>query len=151
MSDKTNIGAYLDSNSAFGINMKPYSSKEGHELWIDSNSDIAGNLKTKAEMSRLTTKEGIERRMYKVALPIAGTTTELVNGVLVNTPAAKYTIPAYVVVAVPPQATDADVADALKLLVTSILADTGAVGATDDYVSATNMVRDFLIHGFQPD
>lgn len=151
MSDKINLGAYLDSNAAFGINMKPYSSKEGSESWIDSNSDIPGVLKTRAEMSRLVTKEKIERRMYKVALPIAGTTTELVNGVLVNIPTAAYTIPAYIVVAVPPQATDADVADAVKMLVTTLVADTGAVGTTDDYVNGTNQARDFLIHGFLPD
>jgi len=148
MAAKANIVAYVDS-TATAKTLKPYTSKDGVEQWIDSNSTIPGVLKATAEMSRQTTKDGIERRMCKVALPIAGTTTSLVNGTLVNTPTAAYTIPAYIVLPVPRQATDADVADALKLLINTIMGDEAA-GTIAAFSSATNQARDFLIHGFLP-
>lgn len=148
MSAKANIVVYLD-DATTQKTLKPYSSQDGSERWIDSDSALPGVLKVKAEMGRQLTKEKIERRMFKVEFPIAGTTTTLVNGVLVNTPTAAYTIPAYIVMAVPPQASDSDCADAFKLLMHALLG-AEAAGTANLYETSVVQAQDFMIHGFLP-
>jgi hypothetical protein len=61
-----------------------------------------------------------------------------------------YSCDPYIVVPVSPLASDTDVANSLRLLVSILLGD-AAAGTANAYRDAADPAREFLVHGFMPD
>lgn len=155
MADKANITGYLD-DATTQKTFKPYESlntqKQREETWRESSNTLASVLRGKVTYAAQELKDGTVRRMVKVSLPSAETPASFGADPNGYTPDAKvnYTLEPYVVIPVPPLATDTDVANALRMLV-NVLLDDAAAGTANAYRDATGAGREFLVHGFMPD
>jgi len=149
MADKANIVSYMD-NATTSVTLKPYSSSKDEEKWIDSASDIEQRFKKVCQFSRQFAKDGTERRLIKVSNPVTKLINSISSGVIDTNATLNFDITPYIVVPVPPGATDADIASALKMLINTVMGDATA-GTANAFLNAADQGRDFLIHGFLPD
>jgi hypothetical protein len=154
MSDKTNIVAYLD-DATTSITYKPAGSentpKAKSEFWRQNNNNVPLSLMGVITMSMQTLKDGTQRRMLKVTRPAAEVVATGGDAFgYVADPAVNYSCDPYIVVPVSPLASDTDVANSLRLLVSILLGD-AAAGTANAYRDAADPAREFLVHGFMPD
>lgn len=155
MADKANIVGYKD-DATTSVTFKPSTSVSREnmreEQWKESSNTIASVLRASVTYGSQVLKDGTERRMIKISLPTAEATSVTMGDPGGYIPDAKvnYTLAPYVVIPVPPLATDTDVANALRMLV-NVLLDDQTAGTANAYRDATGAGREFLVHGFMPD
>lgn len=153
MADKANIVVYKDDATTM-MTLKPSNSVSNganrEEIWKESSNTVPSVLRSVITYGSQVLKDGTERRMIKVTIPTAESFAGADPNGYMPDAKANYILAPYIVIPVPPLASDTDVANALKLLINSIIDDQTA-GTANAFRDATGQGREFLVHGFMPD
>lgn len=144
MADMANIVVYDDSTTPVQYTFIPKESTPD-PVWIESSSTKSQIAKAKQTMSRVVQKNGLTRRLHKLELPIMEQASggDLTGNVA--PPKVAHTVVLQISGFIHERATDAEVANATKMLVNSFLGDTAA-GTGDAYKNATGQAQAFMIH-----
>lgn len=144
MADMANIVVYDDSTTPVQYTFIPQASVPD-PVWIESSSVKSGNAKAKLYMTRVVQKNGLTRRLLKLELPIMEQASggDLTGNVA--PPKVAHTVTLQISGFIHERATDAEVANATKMLINAFMADTAA-GTGDAYKNATGQARAFMIH-----
>lgn len=149
MADMADFVVYNDATTPVAATFTPLESTPD-SVWIEKSTTKSQLAKGRVSVSKQVQKNGIERRVLKLELPIMEVPTGADLAGNTASPKVAYVVPAQISVFVPQRATDADVANSIKMLVNVLMGDATA-GTGDAYKNATNMARTFAIGGIKPD
>lgn len=148
MADMANIVVYDDSTTPVQYTFVPHSSSPD-PIWVEVSATKSGNAKAKQTMSRVVQKNGLTRRLHKLELPIMEQASggDLTGNVA--PPKVAHTVTLQLSGFIHERATNAEVANAAKMLINSFLGDTTA-GTGDAYKNAANQARTFMVQDIIP-
>lgn len=148
MADMANIVVYDDSTTPALYTFVPHSSVP-EPVWVENSATKSGNAKAKLTMLRVVQKNGLTRRLIKLELPIMEQASggDLTGNVA--PPKVAHTVTLQLSGFVHERATNAEVANAAKMLINSFMGDTAA-GTGDAYKNAAGQARAFMIQDIIP-
>lgn len=148
MANMANIVVYDDATTPVAYTFVPQEAMP-NPLWVEQSSTKSKNAKARISQSRATQKNGYDRRLHKVELPIMEQPTGGTSSGFVAPPEIAHTVTLQLSGFIHPRATNTDVANAAKMLINSFLGIATA-GTGDEYKNASDVGRSFIVKDILP-